>query len=79
MTPSWMTQVLAEERQRDLMEHQRAHRLVREALNAERRTRGARRGAFGLREWLGWRLVDLGVHLVVRPVAARSVLVPFRD
>ncbi|MCL2396272.1 MAG: hypothetical protein FWC87_16500 [Acidimicrobiaceae bacterium] len=60
MTYPYLMTAMAKEHERDLLERGRRRRLVREARAAS--PRGP-----GLRERVGWRLVDLGVHLVMYP------------
>lgn len=60
MTYPWMLNVVAKEHERELLESGRRRRLARAARASA--PRGPR-----LRERVGWRLVDLGIHLVMHP------------
>jgi hypothetical protein len=65
MTYPWMLTTIAAAHEHDLLERGRRRRLARAAREL------ARRGP-GWRERVGWRLVDLGIHLVMHPDRARS-------
>lgn len=63
MTYPWMMTAIADQHQRELFEGARRRHLVR----AARAARVARPQGPRLRERVGWRLVDLGIHLVMHP------------
>ncbi|MBO0693296.1 MAG: hypothetical protein J2P58_10405 [Acidimicrobiaceae bacterium] len=60
MTYPWMLNLIANEHERDLLESGRRRRLARAA-------RASNPRAPRWREVVGWRLVDLGIHLVMHP------------
>ena len=60
MTYPWMMTLVAQQHEQDLLEGARRRQMARAARDSARR--GPR-----WRERLGWRLVDLGIHLVMHP------------
>lgn len=60
MTYPWMLSQIASEHERELLERAGRRRLARAA-------RDSARSGPRWRERLGWRLVDLGIHLVMHP------------